>query len=65
MREAAITERSEGIGEHVEAPQRLYVTIAPVLVGDGVPGLRLPGQARMREALLAAAREGRADARTV
>jgi diaminohydroxyphosphoribosylaminopyrimidine deaminase / 5-amino-6-(5-phosphoribosylamino)uracil reductase len=41
---------------HAEALQRLYVTIAPVLVGDGVPGLRFPGPARMREALRAPAR---------
>jgi riboflavin-specific deaminase-like protein len=41
---------------HAEALQRLYVTIAPVLVGDGVPGLRFPGPARMREALRAPSR---------
>jgi diaminohydroxyphosphoribosylaminopyrimidine deaminase/5-amino-6-(5-phosphoribosylamino)uracil reductase len=41
---------------HAGALQRLYVTIAPVLVGDGVPGLRFPGPARMREALRAPSR---------
>jgi diaminohydroxyphosphoribosylaminopyrimidine deaminase/5-amino-6-(5-phosphoribosylamino)uracil reductase len=41
---------------HAKVLQRLYVTIAPVLVGDGVPGLRFPGPARMREALRAPAR---------
>jgi diaminohydroxyphosphoribosylaminopyrimidine deaminase / 5-amino-6-(5-phosphoribosylamino)uracil reductase len=41
---------------HAEALERLYVTIAPVLVGDGVPGLRFPGPARMREALRAPSR---------
>jgi diaminohydroxyphosphoribosylaminopyrimidine deaminase / 5-amino-6-(5-phosphoribosylamino)uracil reductase len=30
---------------------RLYVTVAPVLIGDGVPGLRFPGPVRMGEAL--------------
>jgi diaminohydroxyphosphoribosylaminopyrimidine deaminase/5-amino-6-(5-phosphoribosylamino)uracil reductase len=30
---------------------RLYVTVAPVLIGDGVPGLRFPGPERMGEAL--------------
>jgi riboflavin-specific deaminase-like protein len=39
-----------------EALQRLYVTIAPVLVGDGVPGLRFPGSDRMSEALRAPSR---------
>jgi riboflavin-specific deaminase-like protein len=38
------------------ALHRLYVTIAPVLVGDGVPGLRFPGPERMREALRAPVR---------
>ena len=31
-------------------------SLAPVLVGDGVPGLRFPGPARMSEALRAPAR---------
>ncbi len=30
---------------------RLYLTIAPVLLGDGVPGLRFPGTPVMRDAL--------------
>ncbi|WP_254666813.1 RibD family protein [Streptomyces sp. WMMB 714] len=30
---------------------RLYVTVAPVVIGDGVPGLRFPGPVRMGEAL--------------
>ncbi|MGP4020841.1 RibD family protein [Saccharopolyspora sp. 5N708] len=30
---------------------RLYVTVAPVLLGDGVPGLHFPGTERMRDAL--------------
>lgn len=30
---------------------RLYVTVAPLLLGDGVPGLRFPGPVRMGEAL--------------
>ena len=38
------------------ALHRLYVTVAPVLVGDGVPGLRFPGPERMREALRAPVR---------
>jgi len=33
------------------ALHRLYVTVAPVLLGDGVPGLRFPGTPVMREAL--------------
>ncbi|TQL99010.1 riboflavin-specific deaminase-like protein [Actinoallomurus bryophytorum] len=41
---------------HAKVLQRLYVTIAPVLVGDGVPGLRFPGPARMSEALRAPSR---------
>lgn len=38
------------------ALHRLYVTVAPVIIGDGVPGLRFPGAERMREALRAPAR---------
>ena len=34
-----------------EVLHRLYVTVAPVLLGDGVPGLRFPGPVRMGEAL--------------
>ncbi|WP_111601930.1 RibD family protein [Streptomyces sp. Amel2xB2] len=34
-----------------ETLHRLYVTVAPVLIGDGVPGLRFPGPVRMGEAL--------------
>ncbi|BDM68971.1 hypothetical protein HEK616_24580 [Streptomyces nigrescens] len=33
------------------ALDRLYLTVAPVLIGDGVPGLRFPGTTVMREAL--------------
>ncbi|MEU9113216.1 RibD family protein [Streptomyces sp. NPDC048483] len=33
------------------ALHRLYVTVAPVLLGDGVPGLRFPGTPVMRDAL--------------
>lgn len=33
------------------ALHRLYVTVAPVLLGDGVPGLRFAGQPVMRDAL--------------
>ncbi|WP_405997592.1 RibD family protein [Streptomyces sp. NBC_00829] len=36
---------------HEGALHRLYVTVAPVLIGDGVPGLRFPGQPVMRDAL--------------
>ncbi|MGW8974426.1 RibD family protein [Streptomyces platensis] len=36
---------------HEQALHRLYVTVAPVLLGDGVPGLRFPGTPVMREAL--------------
>lgn len=35
---------------------RLYVTVAPLIIGDGVPGLRFPGTTRMRDALRAPAR---------
>lgn len=38
------------------ALHRLYVTVAPLILGDGVPGLRFRGTARMREALRAPAR---------
>lgn len=38
------------------ALQRLYVTVAPLIIGDGVPGLRFRGAERMREALRAPAR---------
>ncbi len=33
------------------ALDRLYVTVAPVLLGDGIPGLRFPGEDVMRDAL--------------
>ncbi|ARF54032.1 RibD family protein [Streptomyces gilvosporeus] len=33
------------------ALHRLYLTVAPVLLGDGVPGLRFPGTPVMRDAL--------------
>ncbi|WP_078875241.1 RibD family protein [Streptomyces sp. 769] len=36
---------------HARALDRLYVTIAPVLLGDGVPGLRFSGPDRMDGAL--------------
>jgi riboflavin-specific deaminase-like protein len=36
--------------------QRLYVTVAPLIIGDGVPGLRFRGKERMRDALRAPAR---------
>jgi riboflavin-specific deaminase-like protein len=38
------------------ALQRLYLTVAPLILGDGVPGLRFPGADRMSEALRAPAR---------
>jgi riboflavin-specific deaminase-like protein len=36
---------------HERALHRLYVTVAPVLLGDGVPGLRFTGPQVMRDAL--------------
>ncbi|MDT0320496.1 RibD family protein [Streptomyces millisiae] len=33
------------------ALHRLYLTVAPVLLGDGVPGIRFPGTPVMRDAL--------------
>ncbi|MFJ2177754.1 RibD family protein [Streptomyces sp. NPDC101062] len=36
---------------HERALHRLYVTVAPVLLGDGVPGLRFAGTPVMRDAL--------------
>lgn len=36
---------------HAGALHRLYVTVAPVLLGDGVPGLRFEGTPVMRDAL--------------
>ncbi|MGW7368902.1 RibD family protein, partial [Streptomyces sp. NPDC054841] len=36
---------------HDGALHRLYVTVAPVLIGDGVPGLGFPGPDLMRDAL--------------
>ncbi|MEV6394086.1 RibD family protein [Streptomyces sp. NPDC051907] len=36
---------------HERALHRLYVTVAPVLLGDGVPGLRFDGPDVMRDAL--------------
>ncbi|WP_346777140.1 RibD family protein [Streptomyces sp. HNM0575] len=42
-----------------EVLHRLYVTVAPVLLGDGVPGLRFPGPVRMGEALWPRARSFR------
>ncbi|MFF4700477.1 RibD family protein [Streptomyces chattanoogensis] len=38
------------------ALDRLYLTVAPVLLGDGVPGLRFPGTPVMRDALRPALR---------
>jgi riboflavin-specific deaminase-like protein len=35
---------------------RLYVTVAPLILGDGVPGLRFPGTAKMSDALRAPVR---------
>jgi diaminohydroxyphosphoribosylaminopyrimidine deaminase / 5-amino-6-(5-phosphoribosylamino)uracil reductase len=36
---------------HEGALHRLYVTVAPVLLGDGIPGLRFAGTPVMRDAL--------------
>ncbi len=36
---------------HEDALHRLYVTVAPVLIGDGVPGLRFDGTTVMKDAL--------------
>ncbi|MFF2848719.1 RibD family protein [Streptomyces sp. NPDC058001] len=36
---------------HEGVLRRLYVTVAPVLLGDGVPGLRFAGEPVMRDAL--------------
>lgn len=36
---------------HEQALHRLYVTVAPVVIGDGVPGLRFAGTTVMRDAL--------------
>lgn len=36
---------------HEGALRRLYVTVAPVLLGDGIPGLRFAGTPVMRDAL--------------
>ncbi|WP_327235465.1 RibD family protein [Streptomyces sp. NBC_01317] len=36
---------------HERALHRLYVTVAPVLLGDGVPGIRFDGPDVMRDAL--------------
>ncbi|WP_311765138.1 RibD family protein [Streptomyces zingiberis] len=44
---------------HEDALDRLYVTVAPVLLGDGVPGLRFPGPERMRDALRPPVRRAR------
>jgi diaminohydroxyphosphoribosylaminopyrimidine deaminase / 5-amino-6-(5-phosphoribosylamino)uracil reductase len=38
------------------ALHRLYLTVAPLIVGDGLPGLHFPGSTRMREALRAPVR---------
>jgi riboflavin-specific deaminase-like protein len=35
---------------------RMYLTVAPVIIGDGVPGLRFPGSTRMSESLRAPVR---------
>ncbi|WP_238335637.1 GTP cyclohydrolase II [Serinicoccus kebangsaanensis] len=39
-----------------EVVHRLYLTTAPVLIGDGVPGLRVEGQDRLTDALRPPAR---------
>jgi GTP cyclohydrolase II len=39
-----------------DALDRIYVTTAPLLVGDGVPGLRFPGSDRLADALRAPSR---------
>ncbi|QGV77140.1 RibD family protein [Streptomyces ficellus] len=36
---------------HEGALHRLYLTVAPVLLGDGIPGLAFPGPDSMRDAL--------------
>lgn len=36
---------------HERVLHRVYTTIAPVLIGDGIPGLSFPGTSRMRGAL--------------
>ncbi|WP_235978508.1 RibD family protein [Streptomyces lycii] len=36
---------------HAGALDRLYVTVAPLVVGDGVPGIRFPGPDVLRDAL--------------
>ncbi|MFE7775394.1 RibD family protein [Streptomyces sp. NPDC057445] len=36
---------------HTGVLHRLYVTVAPVLIGDGIPGLGFPGPELMRDAL--------------
>lgn len=38
------------------AVDRLFLTTAPVLIGEGIPGLRLPGQDKMSDALRPPAR---------
>ncbi|MGW1894851.1 RibD family protein [Streptomyces sp. NPDC002004] len=43
---------------HERALHRLYVTVAPVLLGDGVPGLRFAGTPVMRDALRPPTRRG-------
>lgn len=41
---------------HEGTLHRLYLTVAPLLIGDGVPGLHFPGSPRMRDALRAPVR---------
>lgn len=43
---------------HERALHRLYVTVAPVLIGDGVPGLRFSGTPVLRDALRPSVRRG-------